>query len=116
MERWLLVAVLLVAAFPARGRDGFEQRRALFDDRFHSQFIAADKDGSGTLSKEEAQAIPFVMQHFTELDANEDGEISWSELGGYQSRAKAAHKAAMAQRQKAMEKRGMPPPAEESTP
>lgn len=116
MGRWLLVAVLSVAAFPAQGRDGFEQRRALFDDRFHSQFTAADKDGSGTLSKEEAQAIPFVMQHFTELDANEDGEISWSELGGYQARAKTARKAAMEQRQKAMENRGLPPPVQENTP
>lgn len=116
MGRWLWVALLWGAVFPALGRDGFDQRRALFADRFHAQFTAADKDGSGTLSKEEARALPFVMQHFTELDANEDGEISWDELSGYQARAMAARKASMEQRQKAMERRGVPAPEEGATP
>lgn len=116
MGRWLVVAVLWGAALSAQGRDGFEQRRALFADRFHAQFTAADKDESGTLGKEEARSLPFVMERFAGLDANEDGEVSWTELGSYAAQAKAARKAAMEQRQRAMQRRGEPADPEETTP
>lgn len=116
MERWLVAAVIWGAAFSVHGRDGFEARRALFADRFHAQFTAADKDESGTLSKEEARALPFVTPRFAQLDANEDGEIAWDELGGYTARAKAARKAAMEERQRAMQRRGEPAVPEEATP
>ncbi|GEM_PF-1688252 len=116
MGRWLWLAAMWAAVLPAHGRDGFEARRALFADRFHAQFMAADKDESGTLSKEEAPALPFAMRRFTALDTNEDGEISWAELGGYTAQSKAARKAAMEQRQRAMQRRGEPAAPEEATP
>ncbi len=111
MKFWLLAVLLVGVVLPALGRDGFDQRRALFADRFHAQFIAADKDQSGTLSKEEAQAIPFIIQHFKELDVNEDGEITWEELRDYTTNAKAARRAAFERRQSGIESPPAPEPA-----
>jgi hypothetical protein len=104
---WLLLSAL---AFSAAARDGFDQRRTLFADRLRAEFVAADKDGSGSLSKEEAAAMPFAAQRFADLDANQDGEITWAEVGGYVERAKAAREAGFEQRRQAMLNRGAPAP------
>ncbi len=115
MKAWWWL-VLWGVAFSAQGREAFDQRRALFADRLRAEFVAADKDGSGTLSKEEAVAIPFVAQRFADLDANQDGEITWVEAGGYLERAKADREASFEQRRQAMLNRGAPAPAAEATP
>ncbi len=56
-------------------------RRAEMEARFASRFAAADKNGDGTLSREEVQqAMPRVARHFDEIDTNQDGQISQEEL------------------------------------
>ncbi|HXE23076.1 MAG TPA: EF-hand domain-containing protein [Rhodoferax sp.] len=42
-------------------------------------FTRADTNHDGKLSREEAQAIPALAQHFDEIDANHDGFISREE-------------------------------------
>jgi len=115
MKAWWCL-LLWSVAFSVQAQDAFDQRRALFADRLRAEFVAADKDGSGTLSKEEAAAMPFVAQRFAAMDANQDGEITWAEVGGYVERAQAAREASFDQRWQAMLKRGMPAPAEVATP
>lgn len=43
-------------------------------------FLAADRDNSGKLSPQEAQAFPVVAQRFQRYDADGDGLIAWNEL------------------------------------
>lgn len=92
-------------AFTGR-QAAFEAREAQFNNRLGALFTAADKDGSGTLSREEAAAVPFVSQNFKAMDGNEDGEISREEMEGYLQRQKSAREAAFRQRQEAMSGRG----------
>lgn len=51
---------------------------AKFEERFH----AADKDGDGALTKEEAKAagLDRIVEHFDRIDANKDGKITVDEL------------------------------------
>ena len=60
-------------------------RRAEMEAKFAARWKAADTNGDGTLSREEAQAaMPMLAQHFDAIDSNKDGQISVEEL-------KAAH-------------------------
>ena len=114
----------MACALPALADDAFTGRQAAFavrESRFSQRladlFSAADKDGSGTLSREEAAAIPFVSQNFKAMDGNEDGEISREEMDGYLQRQKSAREAAFRQRQDGMAGRGaVAPPAETAAP
>jgi Ca2+-binding EF-hand superfamily protein len=52
--------------------------------RAQERWTAADKDGDGALSREEAQAsMPRMAQNFDEFDANGDGRLERSELHGF---------------------------------
>ncbi len=39
-------------------------------------FTAIDKDRSGAVSREEARAVPAVLELFSRVDANQDGQLS----------------------------------------
>lgn len=65
------------------------------------RFKAADKDGDGALTKEEAQAanLKRVVAHFDEIDANKDGKVSPEELKAFmvkKHQQKKAEKASQA--------------------
>lgn len=55
---------------------------------FEQAFKAADKDGDGTLDREEAKALPRVAKHFDEIDADKNGTVSLEEI--YASARKVA--------------------------
>lgn len=117
---WLLMACALPAqadnAFSGR-QAAFTMREAQFNNRLGALFTAADKDGSGTLSREEAASVPFVSQNFKAMDSNEDGEISREEMEGFIQRQKSAREAAFRQRQEGMAGRGsVASPVEEAAP
>jgi Ca2+-binding EF-hand superfamily protein len=46
-------------------------------------FQAADKDKNGTLSREEAKALPKVARNFDKVDADKDGTVSEAEIRAY---------------------------------
>jgi Ca2+-binding EF-hand superfamily protein len=50
--------------------------------KFEERFKAADKDGDGALTKEEAKAAGLnrLVDHFDQVDANHDGKVTIDEL------------------------------------
>lgn len=48
-----------------------------------NRFKRADKNGNGALSKQEAKALPGVLAHYDEMDANHNGELTPQEIGEY---------------------------------
>jgi Ca2+-binding EF-hand superfamily protein len=52
---------------------------------------AADTNGDGMISREEAAALPKIAQNFDAIDANHDGQITREELRAYFQKARADH-------------------------
>jgi Ca2+-binding EF-hand superfamily protein len=52
--------------------------------KYSERFAAADKDGDGELTREEAQAagLQRIVDQFDRLDANGDGKVSREEMRG----------------------------------
>ncbi len=86
----LFVSLLLVPAFAladSADKSGEKQQR------MEEQFKKADKDNDGTLTKEEAKAIPHVAKHFDEIDTDKDGTVSMDEIRAFGKSHKGdAHK------------------------
>ena len=47
------------------------------------RFRRADKNHNGALSKEEAKALPGVLAHYDQMDADHNGELTPEEIGRY---------------------------------
>jgi len=60
-------------------------------DKGDAAFKKADKDGDGTLDKEEAKAMPNVAKNFDAIDTDKDGTVSLKEVHTFM---KAKHDAA----------------------
>jgi nucleoid DNA-binding protein len=59
------------------------------------RFAAADKNGDGKLSKEEAQAgMPMVFKHFDEIDKAKQGSVSLADIASFAREQRAARKGA----------------------
>jgi len=52
---------------------------------------AADTDGNGMLSRQEAAALPRIAERFDAIDANRDGQVSFEELRAYHQAQRAQH-------------------------
>ena len=116
--RWVLFAIFGGIAFSASAgtpppnfavRDVlFARRHALFENRYKNRFLQADRDGSGGLSREEAaRGMPELAPAFKQIDANQDGEITWAEIQRYRRGAWQARDRAMAARhQRVMRRSG----------
>lgn len=61
-------------------RAAAQARREEMKAKAAARFKAADKNGDGFLSKEEAAAIPMLARHFDQLDTNQDGMLSPEEI------------------------------------
>jgi hypothetical protein len=50
--------------------------------KFDQQLIAADKDGDGALSRQEAEnaGLRRIVENFDRLDANKDGKVTRAEI------------------------------------
>jgi Ca2+-binding EF-hand superfamily protein len=65
-------------------------------EKFEAKFNAADKDGDGALSKDEAQTAKMtqIVRNFDAIDANKDGKVTPDELHAFM---KSHHKTRAAQ-------------------
>jgi Ca2+-binding EF-hand superfamily protein len=69
-----------------------EARQAARKQKFDAEFKAADKNGDGGLSKEEATAsMPRLARHFDQLDANKDGVVTLEELQAHHQQMRSMH-------------------------
>jgi len=48
-----------------------------------ARFKAADTNGDGMLSRDEAKALPKIAKRFDEIDANHDGQLTADELRAF---------------------------------
>ena len=72
-----LTATLLAGfAFAAHAGDSTQQGKGAPQERFK----AADTNGDGKLSREEAKALPRIAEHFDKIDADKDGFVTPQEL------------------------------------
>jgi EF hand len=55
------------------------------------RFKAADTNGDGMISREEAAALPGLARHFDQIDTNGDGQISTDELGARRQNVRVAY-------------------------
>lgn len=54
------------------------------DHKMHERLKAADKNGDGKISREEANAsLPRIAAHFDEIDTNKDGFITKEEMRAF---------------------------------
>jgi len=81
-------------------KDGFvtkEEMRALREKnggakgdrghKMHAHLKAADKDGDGKISREEANAsMPRLAKNFEAIDANKDGFVTKEEMGAFREK------------------------------
>lgn len=74
-----------------------EEQRRLMRKRIQERFLGSDKDNDGSISREEAaETLPQIFRHFSQVDNNDDGVISVSELEAVQARAIERRRAAAA--------------------
>jgi hypothetical protein len=60
-------------------------------EKLKQRFAAADKNGDGKLSREEAKAgMPFVYKHYDEIDKAHTGAITMADIAAYAKQMHAA--------------------------
>jgi Ca2+-binding EF-hand superfamily protein len=61
------------------------------EGRGSERLKAADTNGDGMISREEAKALPRLAKHFDEIDANKDGQITADEMRAHRQSTRGAH-------------------------
>ena len=56
---------------------------------FAERLKAADTNGDGMISRDEAKALPMIARHFDQIDANHDGQITMDELRAFHEQQRA---------------------------
>ena len=76
----LASAAILAVAAP-EGREGHEGRGHGFE-----RLKQADTNGDGMISREEAKALPRILEHFAEIDADRNAQITAEELRAFHAK------------------------------
>lgn len=77
--------------------DQIEERRRAMQDSIETRFFEADSNGDSTLDRQEAtEKLPQIARHFSNVDTNQDGVISLTELVDAQARILERRRAAEA--------------------
>jgi len=62
-------------------------------ERLAERFKAADANGDGKLTKDEAKSkMPMVYKHFDEIDVNHTGAVTMADVAGYARTHRGARK------------------------
>ena len=61
-----------------------------------ARFKAADTNGDGMISREEAKALPRLAKHFDEIDTNHDGQVTADEMRAHHEAMRGQHDKGMA--------------------
>ena len=78
-------AALLAVAAP----EGREHRGAGME-----RFKQADTNGDGMISRDEAKALPKLLEHFSEIDTNGDGFLTQDEMRAFHEKRREEMRAA----------------------
>jgi len=81
----LVSAATLVLAAPPEGQ------RAAGAERGMERLRAADTNGDGMISKQEAAALPRIAKDFDAIDANHDGQLTAEELHAFHKAHRGGH-------------------------
>jgi len=81
----LVSAATLVLAAPPEGQ------RAAGAERGMERLRAADTNGDGMISKQEAAALPRIAKDFDAIDANHDGQLTAEELHAFRKAHRGGH-------------------------
>jgi Ca2+-binding EF-hand superfamily protein len=81
-----LTAAALVSASTLVLADAGDKRGAMVE-----RLKAADTDGNGMLSRQEAAALPRIAERFNAIDANGDNQITFEELRAYHQAQRGKH-------------------------
>ena len=76
----LAAASFLVLAEPGAGKGGGMER-----------LRAADTNGDGMISRQEAASLPRIAKNFDAIDANRDGQVTSDELRAFHQAQRAEH-------------------------
>ena len=99
-----LASVAVIAVAAPEGAGG--HRHGAMVERLKQ----ADADGNGSISRDEAKALPRLARHFDEIDANRDGQLSSDEMRAFHQAMHAKHseerQARMAERWKKLDANG----------
>jgi len=109
--RWTLAILPILVAGTAYAADPVTappaDGAAMHGGMHEQHWKAADKDGNGTLSREEAAAsMPHVAENFDKIDANKDGQVSEDEMRAFHKAQGQHSPEQMQQRFKAADKNG----------
>jgi Ca2+-binding EF-hand superfamily protein len=64
-------------------------------DAMHDRLKAADTNNDGMISREEAKALPRILEHFDAIDTNKDGQITTDELRAFHRAQRGEHRGEM---------------------
>ena len=81
----LTAAGLAAASFLVLADPGAHGKHGAMGERLK----AADTNGDGLISKAEAAALPRIAEHFDQIDANRDGQVSADELRAFHQKMRA---------------------------
>jgi len=86
-----LFGTLLATGALAQQADAGRARQ--MGTELQKRFTAADANGDGKLTKDEAKnGMPFVYKHFNEIDTGKTGAIAMRDIAAYAAAQRAARK------------------------
>jgi Ca2+-binding EF-hand superfamily protein len=89
--RIALAGALVALAAAATAQD--TERGQKMAAEMQKRFAAADKNGDGRLTREEAEAgMPFVFKHFDEIDKAKQGSVALADIAAFAREQRAARK------------------------